>query len=240
MYSVIETHYHTIASGHAYSTVLEGVAYAKKHGMKGLAVTDHGPAMPGGAHLWHFGNQTIMDREIDGIKVIRGAEANIMDYEGNLDIPADVLKKLDWVIASYHDICCKPKTVEDHTSGYINVLRNPYVDVLGHSGNDDFAYDYEAVILKAKEYDKIIEINNNSFNVRPGSKERCPIIAALCKKHGVKVVVSTDAHFALQIGEVRQAMGMLQSIDFPEELILNMEEARFFRYMEGRKRGRLV
>lgn len=47
MVTAVETHYHTIASGHAYSTVLEGVMYAKKYGMKGLAVTDHGPAMPG-------------------------------------------------------------------------------------------------------------------------------------------------------------------------------------------------
>ena len=41
MVTAVETHYHTIASGHAYSTVLEGVMYAKKYGMKGLAVTDH-------------------------------------------------------------------------------------------------------------------------------------------------------------------------------------------------------
>lgn len=56
MVTAVETHYHTIASGHAYSTVLEGVMYAKRYGMKGLAVTDHGPAMPGAPHIWHFGN----------------------------------------------------------------------------------------------------------------------------------------------------------------------------------------
>ena len=58
MVTAVETHYHTIASGHAYSTVLEGVMYAKRYGMKGLAVTDHGPAMPGAPHIWHFGNQS--------------------------------------------------------------------------------------------------------------------------------------------------------------------------------------
>lgn len=236
MYSVIETHYHTTASGHAYSTVLEGVAYAKKYGMKGLAITDHGPAMPGGAHLWHFGNQSAMEDEIDGIKIIKGAEANIMNFDGDMDIPEEFLKKLDWVIASYHTVCCKPGTIEEHTRGYLYVIHNPYVDVLGHSGNDDYVYDYEKVILEAKKYHKIIEINAHSPVGRPGSKERCPIIAGLCKKHGVPVAVASDAHFATQIGNVDAAMEMLQSIEFPEELILNMDEKRFYHYLENRKR----
>ena len=237
MYSIIETHYHTTASGHAYSTVLEGVAYAKKHNMKGLAITDHGPAMPGGPHIWHFGNQIIIDDEIDGIRILRGAEANIMNYDGKLDIPENMLKKLDWVIASYHVPCCKPSTIEDHTEGYLKVLQNPYIDALGHSGNDDYVYDYERVIIEVKKQNKIIEINAHSVVGRPGSKERCPIIANLCKKHGVYVVVSSDAHFASKIGKVDAALNMLKEIEFPQELILNMDEERFFNYLKSRKRS---
>lgn len=237
MFSAIETHFHTVASGHAYSTVLEGVAYAKRYGMKGLAITDHGPEMPGGAHLWHFGNQSAIGPEVDGIKIIKGVEANIMDFDGNIDIPEEFLRKLDWVIASYHIVCCPPGSIEDHTMGYLNIIHNPYVDVLGHSGNDDYVYDYETVILEAKKYQKIIEINAHSPIGRPGSKERCPEIAKLCKKHKVPVVVSTDAHFAAKIGIVDLAIDMLKEIDFPQELILNMDEDRFYQYLSSRNRG---
>ena len=236
MYSAVETHFHTVASGHAYSTVLEGVAYAKKYGMKGLAITDHGPAMPGCAQLWHFGNQSAIDPEIDGIRIVKGVEANILNYDGEIDIPEEYLKKVDWVIASYHVVCCAPSTVEDHTRGYINVLHNPYVDVLGHSGNDDYVYDYETVIKEAQKCGKLIEINAHSPIGRPGSSERCPIIAQLCKKYEVPVVVGTDAHFATKVGKVDLAMDMLKSIDFPEELILNMDADRFFNYLKNRKR----
>lgn len=239
MYSVIETHYHTVASGHAYSTVLEGVAYARKYGMKGLAITDHGPAMPGGAHLWHFGNQSAIDPEIDGIRIIKGVEADIMNYDGELDIPEEFLKKVDWVIASYHVTCCPPGSVEDHSRGYYNVIRNPYVDVLGHSGNDDYVYDYEGVIQEVKKYGKIIEINNHSPIGRPGSARRCPVIAGLCKQYQVPVVVSTDAHFATKIGKVDWALTMLREIGYPEELILNMDEQRFFDYLKNRKRNQM-
>lgn len=236
MYSVVETHYHTIASGHAYSTVLEGAAYAKKYGLRGLAITDHGPAMPGAPHVWHFGNQSAIGDEIDGVRIYKGAEADIMSYGGDLDIPEDMLKKLDWVIASYHVPCIAPSTVEDHTRGYLENLKNPYIDVLGHSGNDDYVYDYETVIMEAGRLGKIIEINHHSPIGRPGSKERCPEIAKLCKKHGVFVVVSTDAHFAAKIGIVDNAWNLLKEIDFPEELILNMDFNRFEHYIKNRKR----
>lgn len=236
MYSAVETHFHTVASGHAYSTVLEGVAYAKRYGLKGLAVTDHGPKMPGGPHMWHFGNQSAIGEEVDGIRIYKGAEADIMDYNGGLDISEEMLKKLDWVIASYHVTCCEPSTVEDHTRGYVAILQNPYVDAIGHSGNDDYVYDYERVIKEVKRTGKIVEINNHSVIGRPGSGERCPVIAGLCKKYEVPVVLSTDAHFAAKIGRADWAWEMLKEIDFPEELILNMDLERFENYIKGRKR----
>lgn len=236
MYSVIETHCHTIASGHAYSTALECITYAKRYGMKGVAFTDHGPSMPGAPHIWHFGNQSAIGEEVDGIRIYKGAEANIMNYDGELDITEEFLKKLDWVIASYHVPCCAPATVKEHTEGYLKALHNPYVDVLGHSGNDDYVYDYERVIAEAKKCGKVIEINAHSPIGRPGSKERCPVIAELCKKYGVNIVVSTDAHFAAKIGAVDLAWEMLEAIDFPKELILNMDLERFESYLQGRKR----
>ena len=51
---VADLHLHTIASGHAYSTIEEYVARAKKIGLKAIAITDHGPAMPGGPHQYHL------------------------------------------------------------------------------------------------------------------------------------------------------------------------------------------
>ncbi len=236
MYSVVETHCHTTASGHAYSTVLECAAYARKYGLKGLAITDHGPSMPGAPHEWHFGNQSAFAGDIDGVMVYRGAEVNIMSYDGDLDLPEEMLKKLDWVIASYHVPCLAPSTVEDHTKGYLKVLLNPYVDVLGHSGNDDYVYDYERVVAEAGRLGKIIEINHHSPIGRPGSKERCPIIAQFCKKYKVPVVVSTDAHFAAKVGIVDNAWNLLKEIDFPEELILNMDFERFEQYLNNRVR----
>ena len=65
---LLDTHTHTLASTHAYSTVLEMAKYASEAGMEAIAITDHAPAIPDGAHPWHFQNLKAIPREIYGVK----------------------------------------------------------------------------------------------------------------------------------------------------------------------------
>lgn len=44
---VVDTHTHTLASGHAYSTIIENALSAQNKGLKLLCTTDHAPEMPG-------------------------------------------------------------------------------------------------------------------------------------------------------------------------------------------------
>ena len=48
----IDTHTHTLASGHAYNTMNEMAKAAADKGLKGLAITEHAPEMPGTCHLF--------------------------------------------------------------------------------------------------------------------------------------------------------------------------------------------
>lgn len=50
----IDTHSHTLASGHAYNTLREMAAMAAEKGLEGLAVTEHAPEMPGSCQLYYF------------------------------------------------------------------------------------------------------------------------------------------------------------------------------------------
>ena len=110
------------------------------------------------------------------------------------------------------------------------------MDALGHSGNDDYVYDYETVVREVKRLGKVMEINNHSPIGRPGSGERCPVIARLCAQYEVPVVISTDAHFAAKIGQADWAFEMLESVGYPKELILNRDLETFERYLAGRPR----
>ncbi|MGN1115017.1 MAG: phosphatase [Candidatus Ornithomonoglobus sp.] len=227
-----DTHTHTLASTHAYSTVSENATYAAKIGMDGFAVTDHAPAMPDAPHDWHFRNLKNLPRNLYGQKILIGAELNILDPQGHVDLDDELLKRLDVVNASIHAQAYSKGDKEDCTGAYEAVVTNPLIDIICHSGTPEFSYDYEYIIKLAKKHNKLIEINNHTFFVRKGSVPNCREIAKLCRKHEVGVVVSSDAHMFTDIGDYTHALGLLEEVDFPEELIMNTSYEKFAAYMK--------
>ena len=233
MYHIdVETHSHTIVSKHAYSTMQENIKATRDAGMRGLCMTNHAPAIPDAPGEVHFTCLKFLPGEIEGIRFFKGAEANIIDYKGTVDLPNTVLAMLDWVIASIHVPCLPRTSLKNITEAYLRVLENPYVHCLGHIGQTYYLCDYEAVVKKAKEENKIIELNNSSLaGVRPGSKELCTRVASLCKQYGTRVAVCADAHDASRIGDYKLVYQMLNEVNFPEELIVNRSLKAFETYL---------
>lgn len=231
-----DLHTHSLASQHAYSTLSELCSAAKSLQMTALALTDHGPGMPDGAIAHHFFCLTGLPAVLDGLHFYRGAEANIMDYEGRLDMEDSLLARLDIVIASYHIECIRPHDISSHTQGLIKIAANPHVDVIGHCGNPVFEINPEPVVEACARYGKVIEINSASFKVRPGSDAICRQVASLCGVYQVPVIISSDAHSKWQLGDHAAAIAMLEEIQFPQELIINGAPGRAEEYFE-QKRG---
>ena len=217
-----DTHTHTVASTHAYSTVEEMAKRASECGMEAIALTDHGMMLPDAPHDWHFHNLKNIPREIHGVKILYGIEANILNRRGDIDpLAEEIYEKLDIVNASIHVPCYEEERGGDHTETYLNVVNNPIVDVICHSGTAAFPYDYEKIVKLAKKNNKLIEINNHSFYVRQSSVPNCRRLAELCAEYGTGIVVSSDAHIIFDLGEYGKALEMLEEIGFPEELIIN-------------------
>lgn len=228
----VDTHTHTNVSDHAFSTLQENLNYAASINLEGIAMTNHGPELGDGAVWFHFKSAKCLPKRVNGVRLLIGAEVNIMDENGRLDIEDKHLEGLDVVIASFHTPCFAPNQKKDAvTRAWLSTLENPNVDILGHMGDGRYKCDYEAVVKKAKEKGKIIEINNHSFRAREGSGENCRRIALLCKEYSVPVVCSTDAHFASDIGNFTNSIALLEDIDFPEELILNTSLEKLCKYL---------
>ena len=224
-------HCHTLASLHAYSTLRENIEAAKRKNLCLLGVTDHGIGTADSPPLSYFDNLLSLPETVDGIRLLRGVEANIMDHEGRLDMPAALLQRMDFVIASYHDSCTVPGTVADHTRSYLALARNPDVDLIGHSGTAAFQYDFERVIPVFGQYGKVVEINAHTFICRQKSIENCMEIARLCARYSVPVLVNSDAHSEFEVGVVEKALDMLREIHFPEALIINTDADRIRQYL---------
>lgn len=237
---LMDIHNHTIASGHAYSTVQEIALEASRKDLKMIGITDHGPAMPGAFSSSFIGNLVILPNFIYGVEVLGGVEANILDQDGKLDVPERRLKRLDVIIAGLHDVCVKPWDTEGNTIALINAMKNEYVDIIAHPGNPTFPINKEAVVLQAKETDTLIEINNGSFhsNSRSGSEDNCYEIARLCKKHCVPIIVGSDSHFSFDVGRFDKAIKLLEDVNMPEELVMNTSVERFRAYLKKKGKQR--
>ena len=77
MIPIMDMHTHTMASGHGYSTLKENIEAAKERGLRALGLSEHGPAMPGGPHVFFFSNYRCIPREYNGLRLFCGVEANI-------------------------------------------------------------------------------------------------------------------------------------------------------------------
>ena len=222
-----DLHTHSIVSGHAYSTLLENINYCAEKGIKILGTSEHAPTMPGAPHYWYFGNMKVVPRVINGVTILRGCEANILDIDGSLDMTDESSRNLDYMIASFHEPVFKPKSKEENTAAILNVMdKYDKVEILGHLGNPNYELDYEAIVKKAKEKNIMIEINNSSLlgSSRVGSDVNCKKVALLCREIGTKVILTSDSHINTCIGVFNKGIELLAEIQMPKELVMNDPE----------------
>lgn len=237
----VDTHTHTYASGHAYSTLIENAKSAKQNGLAMFCTTDHSESMPGAPHYWFFSNQRVLPRFIEGVAIIRGVESNIMNTQGEIDIHPSVDKNLDWVIASFHEPVFRPSNSLAHTEALLNVIKGGRVDALGHLGNPNFDFDFEAVIQCAVEHNIAIEINNTTLkgNSRLGSVDRCYEIARIAKAKGAFITSGSDAHFCNDVGGLDLVATLLDEVGIDSDKVITHSPQQFLSFLALRGRNEI-
>ncbi|WP_350940737.1 phosphatase [Vibrio metschnikovii] len=237
----VDTHTHTYASGHAYSTLIENAKAAQEKGLPMFCTTDHAHSMPGAPHYWFFANQRILPRFLHDVAILRGVEANILNLQGEVDLHPSVDQNLDWVIASFHEPVFKPRDKATHTQALINTIKSGRVDALGHLGNPNFDFDFAAVVACAAEHHVAIEINNSTLkgHSRVGSVDRCYQIAEEAKKHGAWLTTGSDAHFCHDVGNLTLASELLDSLAMDSAKVITHTPVQFLDFLALRGRARI-
>jgi putative hydrolase len=228
-----DLHTHTIASGHAYSTINELAQAAAAKGLRGLALTDHGPALPGGPHRYHFCAMRFIPRSIAGVRIFRGVEANILNQEGGLDLDQGVLGDLDFVLAGLHEGCgfCG-RGIDMNTQAVLAAMENPRVKCISHPGNPVFPLHYQEIVQGALRTGTALEINNSSLGLsRKGSSGNCMQIARLCAASGAQVLVGSDAHISQGVGVFDDALKLIAGAGIAEEQVLNASWERLLAFL---------
>jgi len=223
----IDLHIHSIYSGHAYGTFYDIVGEARRKKMKMIAITDHGPNVPGSATWRHF-NMGHRKPEYKDLKVLWGCEANIIDAQGNIDLSPNLQKKLDIVLVGFHAIDeYKDLGVVRNTKAVIKALKNPNIKVLTHPTHPQLPYDFDKVFQAALDNDVLLELNLSKL----AHGKDIPLFKKMIdmtRSAGKKVIVNSDAHFIHEIGDDSilkkywKELGLTNDIiinNYPEELM---------------------
>lgn len=230
----LDVHTHTIASGHAFSTLQEMAQAAAQKGLNLLGITEHSSGIPGSCHPIYFRNLHVVPRQMYGIELLLGAEINILDTKGRLDMDESQMKLLDLRIAGIHSLCYEPGTREENTYGMIQAISHPYVHIISHPGDGTAELDFEPLVLAAKAHHTLLEINNSSLKPvrnKPAARANNLTLLRLCKKHEVPVILGSDAHISFDIARYDYLYELLQATEFPEALIMNGDVQRFKTYL---------
>lgn len=236
MKPLIDVHTHSIASGHAYSTLVEMVSEAQNIGLKIFGITEHTPALPGACHSIYFRNLHVVPRQWGDMRLLLGAELNIINSKGDIDLEDEFFPMLDIRIAGIHKLCWENGTAEENTEGMIRVIQNPWINIISHPGDGTAELNFEPIVIAAKEHNTLLEINNSSLNpVRGKTHKSIPNnieILNLCKKYEVPVILGSDAHITFDIANYDNIQPLLNETEFPEELIINDKPNAFIKLLE--------
>ena len=196
-----DLHVHTKRSdgSHDFDELIEA---AKKRGYEYIAITDHSKGL-GIAHGLNEERLTKEKREIDalnkklkGFRLLAGVEVDIKS-DGQLDLPDEMLKQLDIVVASVHSGFRQSRG--QITKRIVSAMRNPYVSIIAHptgrliGERDPYEVDMQEILRVAKETGTAIEIN--AYPLRLDLNDTS---VKMAKEKGVRIAISTDTHVTNQ------------------------------------------
>ena len=228
----IDLHIHTVLSGDSHSTMSEYIERAKKLKMKVIGISDHGPGINHVTSHNHFRSLRRIPPVIDGIRVLKGIEANIIDTKGNIDLNDDILKNLDYTLASIHNgTPYKDKGASINTLSYINAIKSGKVKIISHPFQTEVETEIEPIAIAACENNVLLEVD--LFYLKPKilnekNKTKLKKMIEIVKIHGKKVIVNTDSHNIWELGddsvltkELKKELGLTDDLiinNYPDEL----------------------
>ncbi|WP_041592064.1 DNA polymerase/3'-5' exonuclease PolX [Thermoanaerobacterium xylanolyticum] len=204
-------HVHTIYSDGA-NTISEMVNAARDCGYKIIGITDHSKSafyangLKEEDVLRQLDEIDELNNKYSDIKILKGIESDILK-DGSLDYDEDILRRLDFVIASVHSNF--KMTKDDMTERIIKAIKNKYTKIIGHLtgrlllARDGYDIDVYKIIDSVAEYGKIIEINASPYRLDLDWR-----YIKYAKEKGVKFAICPDAHRIEGLDDMKYGIGI--------------------------------
>lgn len=240
--------YHTHSQySHGKGDIRKNVQIAVEKGLKEIAITDHGPRAYSVVPLGVRRPEKILDikkeieevnKEFPQINVLCGIEANIINHDGDLDIPESILEQLDIIAAGLHlliippDIITARKLIIDNkivyklfpgrrkeirrwnTEAVINAVQKYPIDFITHPGYQLDINTYALANACAKE-DTYLEINARHGNLTTG-------FVRAASKTPVKFIINSDAHSPENVGSIEPGIRIAKKLGLENNRLVNV------------------
>jgi len=231
-----DVHMHTVETD-GKNTIEEMAEAAKAHGYKYMAITDHSKnlAFTNGLDdkraVEHIQRIREVGKRFEGITIFAGIEVDIL-ADGDLDLSDDVLAQMDLVIASVHSVFNQePAKMTDRL---LKAIDNPNTSIIGHPTGriqlrrDSYQFDMNAVLTAAAKQKVAMELN-----AYPDRLDLNDVHLRQAKQHGVKIVISTDAHHTSHLDKIRYGVLQARRAWLTKEDVLNtLPTAKFAKAMK--------
>jgi putative hydrolase len=233
---------HSFAAG----SIEDNAKFALKAGLETLGIADHGPANWG---HWGLTNLTTFEKimvetkqveqALSGIKILSGVEANIISYDGELDIPLTLQRRLDQVLAGFHptvfpksggdgvkyavrlalgkiSLSWRQKARNENTKAVIEAVYRNEIDIITHPGHK-ISIDTPELARACVRTDTALEINSKHGAASVG------FIKAAARE-GVRFAIGSDAHQPQQVGQLQPGVRAAQIAGLRADQIINVSE----------------
>jgi DNA polymerase (family 10) len=219
-----DLHVHTKRSDGSH-TLKELVEAARERGYKYIAITDHtkGLGVAGGLDevevLEQIKEIDALNKKLRGFKLLKGTEVDIRsDY--TLDLPDEILRKLDIVVASIHSGF--RQTSEKLTRRLVAAMENPHVSVIAHptgrllGKRDAYDIDIEEVLETAARTGTSLEINAYPLRLDLGD-----VNARAAAGLSAKISIGTDTHILRNFDYMSYGVGIARRGWLEKKDVLN-------------------
>lgn len=215
--------------------------FAKERKLCEFAVTDHSFA----SFIFHMTRKKYerQQKKIDalnasgqGVKVLHGVEANIINFDGDTDVPKGVIARLDIMHLGFHRflglkyvlralkfVCingyssrsAREKIREENTEAYIRAMKKYPVDTVAHL-NHRALVDTKRICETAAQEGIYIELNQKHLDTL--KDDVATVIAS-----GVNLIVGTDAHTAKDVGKLDKVCKFIEENDIPRDRVFGID-----------------
>ena len=228
---------HTDASD-GKATLAEMIEAARALRYEYIAITDHSPrtSMAGQTPEEIRAQWKVIDRLNKGMRAFRVFKSVEMDIleSGKLDLPDDLLAEADYVVATIH--YGLKQNERQLTDRLLAAIDNRWVDAIGHPTGrivpvrPSYPLDFDVVAKAAASAKCLLEINGSERMDLPDT------LAAAAKSHGVRFVLSTDAHNTRELGFMKFAVAVARRAGLEPADISNSRPLQEF--LKGLRRSR--